>query len=883
MQNSIWKLTALAGVAGIGFLVVLQTQRGMTRRGDQGNDTQIVANTAPNELVGDLGSSDNNANDSLYDESSDSLFVSNVAEGQTEPELMPNTSFTAPDNARSAVTLGAEFVPDGDVKSFSEVTQSEFPKQVKVAKSSDNGVTHLFGENNDFTTQSSSRLRNTTSRQLLLDPNPVAQTKRVGSNNVPESPRLLTNVQREGKSLSATSQGDFETPNSIPSDQRRAKELVREARLDLNARRIETARQKALQAIKLNVTFDVLEDQPELILFDIDRLSATLKHDQAVVQTGRIEKPAATNSASKAISQSAESTGELNGPRLFQSLPEQRSKVVATPFARQDALRYGADAVVTSTAEAGLGKAEGVRPRFDEQEVRSPGRVSAAAVSGKLVVSSGDALKPPRRLELPLGEIPLSASNSNDDLQGDDTISKDAPRGPQRPQLTIEKMAPPTGILGQPMVYSVIIKNQGTSSAHQVVVEDIIPKGTELVGTIPRAELTGNRLVWRIGTLKPSEDKKISVKIIPTAEGQIGSVATVNFVAEVTAETRITSPNLELELSAPKQAELGDPVNFQFMVRNIGTGDATGVVVRDVIPNGLRHPDGNDLEYDVGTLAVGASRTLTITLTAAQIGQTVNRATVTADGGHSIEAVAAVEISGSQLLLSRTGPVRKYIGRAAVFGTTVTNDSEKPVFGITVVETLSKGMQFTSASAAGQFNTAKRTVAWRIEKLDPKQRKVLSVTLVPKILGSQSSIITASAASGERTEMMTVTEVIGIAALVLDFSETDGVVARGESIPIQLSVRNRGSSPASNVSVKIAVPSELQFVSAEGPVKHSVVGSDVRFQPIGKINGKSAAVFDLHFTAQQAGDARLSVHVESDQLSRPLTEEEAIMIFSDNE
>ena len=179
---------------------------------------------------------------------------------------------------------------------------------------------------------------------------------------------------------------------------------------------------------------------------------------------------------------------------------------------------------------------------------------------------------------------------------------KDVPPGPQRPNLSIEKTAPPNALLGKAMVYSITIKNHGISAAQGVLVEDQIPEGTDLIGTIPQAELYGTRLVWKIGTLRPNEEKKISVKVIPQKEGQIGSVATVSFVAEVAAETRITAPKLSLELTGPKKVKLGQQVMFQFQLRNNGNADATGIVLRNIIPDGLSHPDGNDLEYDVGTL-----------------------------------------------------------------------------------------------------------------------------------------------------------------------------------------------------------------------------------------------------------------------------------------
>ncbi len=170
---------------------------------------------------------------------------------------------------------------------------------------------------------------------------------------------------------------------------------------------------------------------------------------------------------------------------------------------------------------------------------------------------------------------------------------------------TSKKSHRQNALIGQPLIYSILVKNVGTSEAHDVVVEDRIPKGTKLSGTIPRAELTGKRLVWRIGNLGPNEQRKISIRVIPLEAGEIGSVATVNFVSEAAAETVVTAPRLEFELSAPKDVRLGQTVPFHFKVKNVGTGEARSVVIRDLIPEGLSHGAGNDLEYEIGRLPAG--------------------------------------------------------------------------------------------------------------------------------------------------------------------------------------------------------------------------------------------------------------------------------------
>lgn len=128
--------------------------------------------------------------------------------------------------------------------------------------------------------------------------------------------------------------------------------------------------------------------------------------------------------------------------------------------------------------------------------------------------------------------------------------------------------------------------------------------------------------------------KEIQVKVVPVAEGQVGSVATVNFTAEIASRTTIASPKLSVKLTAAPQVRVNETVTLNFVISNNGSVDAHRVVLRNMIPENLKLPDVSerDLEYDLGTLPAGKSQTVQLQLTAVRPGKVVNRAVITTDG-----------------------------------------------------------------------------------------------------------------------------------------------------------------------------------------------------------------------------------------------------------
>jgi uncharacterized repeat protein (TIGR01451 family) len=229
------------------------------------------------------------------------------------------------------------------------------------------------------------------------------------------------------------------------------------------------------------------------------------------------------------------------------------------------------------------------------------------------------------------GEDAVSAAQDSSPvaLLGTGKFDPNVPFTPQSPELRIEKVAPAEAELGEPIIYSIKVRNVGQNTAHNVVIEDRVPKGTELDGTSPRAYEIDGKLVWKLDAMKPGEEKTIHLRVIPREPGEIGSVATVSFSTSVAARIKVTAPKLSIQMHGPQEAVVGDEVKYRFHIQNAGEGDAKGVWLRTILPPGLKHPNGDDIEYEIGTIAAGESKDIELALEAAQPGPTAPQAMLT--------------------------------------------------------------------------------------------------------------------------------------------------------------------------------------------------------------------------------------------------------------
>jgi uncharacterized repeat protein (TIGR01451 family) len=221
--------------------------------------------------------------------------------------------------------------------------------------------------------------------------------------------------------------------------------------------------------------------------------------------------------------------------------------------------------------------------------------------------------------------------------------------GPQSPQVTVEKHAPVEIQVGKPATFTTKVRNSGKFAACNVEIHDDIPKGTRLLTTQPQASQgVHSEMVWSLGNMAPGEEAVVEMQVMPMDEGQLGSVATVSFQAEASACSVSTKPELVVETSAPARVLVGESLELTVVVSNPGSGIATGVVLEEHIPQGLQHPAGSELEYEVGQLKPNESKQIKLQMTAEQAGMISNVLVARGDASLKTEHRLDIEVVAPQ-------------------------------------------------------------------------------------------------------------------------------------------------------------------------------------------------------------------------------------------
>jgi uncharacterized repeat protein (TIGR01451 family) len=488
-----------------------------------------------------------------------------------------------------------------------------------------------------------------------------------------------------------------------------------------------------------------------------------------------------------------------------------------------------------------------------------------------------DSSGPAELKSAPTGIVP-----SLTDLQGDGVLRPDTPRKVQLPYLEIHKNAPSKALLNQPFVYTILIKNVGEAAANEVTVQDQIPKGTNLTGTIPQAELVGRRLVWKLGRIEPGAEQKVAVRVVPVESGPIGSVATVNFVAEVGAETVVEQSEVAFQMKLPPEANVGDVVECQFEIVNRGSQVVSGIVLRDIMPEGLHHPAGNDLENPLGDLKPGEKLSESLELKVMKAGEHVNQAVLTAEGGLEIKQEARLEAAANRLALLRRGPKERFVGRPAIYHNVVKNSSQEPVRNVVVIEKLPAGMQFVQAGQGGQYHAASREVYWKIAELGRGQTVTLDIQMTPLKAGVGESLVRVRESQGKEIQAVSHTQVRSYASIGLNVTEFDQPILVGDTVVMRVEATNRGNAAAKSVQFRAKIPPTLQLMNVRGrkEMEFQVMGREVVFKSQPELPAGASEVFELELQAAAPSKVNVEVSVQTKGMAKPFVKAASLPVHS---
>jgi uncharacterized repeat protein (TIGR01451 family) len=324
--------------------------------------------------------------------------------------------------------------------------------------------------------------------------------------------------------------------------------------------------------------------------------------------------------------------------------------------------------------------------------------------------------------------------------------------GQAQPVLDVQQRLPDVINPGEVVPIDVVITNSGSAPAENVTAGSNLPPSLDLREAVPPPERVRGSLLWTLGSLGPGQQQVLHLRVLPRGSAaEVSSLVRVTFQGSVTSSVAapVRRPVLTLDVAGPEAALVGEPVQLLLTVRNAGITPARDVALQTLLPPGLSHPAGNDLENPLGTLAPGESKQIALQVMPTQAGEQRQRIVVHAAGGEPVEREACLRVCQVKMGLAVNGPRLLYETWPASFEIAVHNEGADAVRQVRLVAALPEGIAFVRATENGTYTADSHGLSWDLGDLGPGEERTLLWNGIARGTGEQVCRLTLT--SGPRT------------------------------------------------------------------------------------------------------------------------------------
>lgn len=464
------------------------------------------------------------------------------------------------------------------------------------------------------------------------------------------------------------------------------------------------------------------------------------------------------------------------------------------------------------------------------------------------------------------------------------------------PAISVQKIAPPSTIVGGEIPYQITVMNTGSVATQGLTIRDTVPESLVLLRSVPEATLQGNNLLWSFGPLQAGQAVTVQFVCQATAPGTVTNCADAatpeGLIAQSCTRTEVLVGGLTVAKTGPSTAMVGQPVTFQITVTNTGNAPVSNVRLTDQFDPGFAAIEGsNTAEMPVGVIGPGESRVVPITLTPTTAGRLCNRVMAVADGGLQAAAEHCIDIVQPQVSISKTGPAVALVGAEVEFAITVQNNGTIPAANVTVRDPLPPELQPIAAEGGAVQG---QNALWNVGALAPGEQRQLRLKARAVATGANvcNSAVVSASGMAERQSAPACLEIKGVQAVLSELIDRGDPCPVGGQATYTIKITNQGSIPLTNLVVQCTVPPEMKYVDSAGPdfIAPPIATYDertrtVRFKEFSGRTGQSGMMpgaelyYQVQVEAVRPGDARFRISIEADQLKKPIVDEESTQCY----
>lgn len=450
--------------------------------------------------------------------------------------------------------------------------------------------------------------------------------------------------------------------------------------------------------------------------------------------------------------------------------------------------------------------------------------------------------------------------------------------------LRLESSGPSEVSSGRSFTYTIKATNVSKNvQLRNVVVKEAVPTNVTVTNTSVARQGSGDIVTYALGTLEPGQSKDITVTATANNEGEFIVCVSADYEPFICWTTKVTRPEITVKKSGPASVSLCDPITYEIVVTNTGSGVAHNVKLTDTLPDGVTTTDGRtSIDETIGDLAPGESDTITVNAKPTRTGSFVNRAIAMGDGIEVPSNEVVTVVTAPKLTVTKnapTGDYADYVDSDFEYTIVVTNVGDGAANNTTLKDTLPSNLQFVSATNGGTGSG--NGASWNLGTLAPGESKEVKITVVATAPGADAcNVVTATADCAPPVEAKSCVQIVQVAGVLLEVVDKKDPIKVGDEETFDITVTNQGKTTLTGIKID-AVLEAMEYVAADGPTAATGTGKTITFNTLPSLAPGESKTWTVRAKTLEAADARFLVNMAADQIdaNRPVRETESTTVY----
>lgn len=427
---------------------------------------------------------------------------------------------------------------------------------------------------------------------------------------------------------------------------------------------------------------------------------------------------------------------------------------------------------------------------------------------------------------------------------------------------------------GKPCTMEITLKNLGNLPLEELVLSQEWKSKPTILEVNPKPLIQENKWTWEIPELQPGTGKIFQFKVLTEDNDNLNFKPAVAYKVTTLKKNTEKKDGLLVQVQGPQWVRLGQRAVFEIVVANHGLTSAENVTIRDKLPQGLRHPEGELIEATLGNIPAGQTKSIRLETLAVENGKFSQNIQVASTNGEKKIYQSDISVSDGQINLQWKKSLEDTAkGELEMILEAKIESIKTGQIQIAIQTIIPEGLEIVGSNPQARYEssaTTNKSLVWdNPQIIGGKWSAKLRLKAIKP--GDWQLKAKATMENSADTSSMFLVRIEGNSEILGEFSPAIVKANLGSESEIRFSLKNNGSIDLNNTSVRFLFPNGIVPLAWNGPTIAGLDGQNLNFDELPVLTSRADKIYSVNLKGLSPGEFRVIVEYGMGNIKRSST------------